>query len=125
MRKAILVAALACAVAGVSLAARAQPYGGYGPGPGPGPAGASDPGWMQGDDGPGPDRMQPDGYRPMGGDRGDGMMGGDGDDRGHGMSGGYGGDPGYGRGQAYRGDRLCWRETDSARGYGYYAPCER
>ena len=23
----------------------------------------------------------------------------------------------------YRGDRSCWKETDSVRGFGYYAPC--
>ncbi len=23
----------------------------------------------------------------------------------------------------YRGARSCWKETDSARGFGYYAPC--
>jgi len=116
MRKAILVAALTSVIAGYSLAAQAQSDGGYGPGP----MGGSDPGWMQGDDDPGSDRMPPEGYGPMGDDRGYG------DDRGQGTTGGgYGGDPGYGRGQAYRGDRLCWRETDSARGYGYYAPCER
>ena len=28
-----------------------------------------------------------------------------------------------GRRPGYRGNRLCWKETDSARGFGYYALC--
>jgi len=28
-----------------------------------------------------------------------------------------------GRGPGYRGNRTCWKETDSTRGFGYYAPC--
>jgi hypothetical protein len=44
------------------------------------------------------------------------------------MGPGYGpGMMGYGsadgRGRGYSGKRLCWKETDSARGYGHYAPC--
>ena len=34
---------------------------------------------------------------------------------------GYG--PADERGRGYRGNRMCWKETDSTRGYGYYAPC--
>jgi hypothetical protein len=69
------------------------------------------------------------------------MMGNDqnnGSRRGYGMMGSYGPGsmmgPGYGpgmmgygsadgRGRGYSGKRLCWKETDSARGYGHYAPC--
>ena len=28
-----------------------------------------------------------------------------------------------GRRPGYRGEHTCWKETDSARGFGYYAPC--
>ena len=103
MRKIILVVALTSAVtaAGFTLAAQAQPYGGYGPGYGM--MGGYGPGWMHGGYGPG----------FMHGGYGYGMMGayGDNDDR------------GYRRGPGYRGERRCWKDTDSSRGYGYYAPC--
>ena len=70
---------------------------------------------------------------------GPGMMG---NDQGYGSHRGYGqGDgmmgPGYGpgmmgygsandsdrQGRDYRRQRQCWKETDSDRGHGYYAPC--
>jgi hypothetical protein len=28
-----------------------------------------------------------------------------------------------GRRPGYRGEHTCWKEADSARGFGYYAPC--
>ena len=60
---------------------------------------------------------------------GPGMMGGYGP--GYGRRDGYGPGymigPGYGQrgyGNRYRGKRLCWNETDSDKGTGYYAPCK-
>lgn len=97
MRKTLFAALAAIAVvAGIGVVAHAQPY--YGPG------------WMHG------------GYGMMG-DYGPGWHRG----YGYGMMGGPYGDEdrGYGRGPGYRGDRLCWKDTDSARGYGYYAPCTK
>ena len=44
------------------------------------------------------------------------------------MGPGYGYGPGmmYGYGpRGYRGERLCWKETDATRGFGYYAPCRK
>jgi len=100
MRKTLLAAVAALAVAAaIGVVAHAQPY--YGPG------------WMHGGYGYG----MMGGYGPgwMHGGYGYGMMGGPSSD----------GDRGYGRGPRYRGERLCWKETDSSRGYGYYAPCDK
>jgi hypothetical protein len=102
MRKTLLAAFAALAVvAGVSTAAHAQSYNG--------------PGWMHGGYGPGYGMMG--GYGPgwMHGGYGYGMMGGRYGDE----------DRGYRRGRGYRGERLCWKDTDSARGFGYYAQCEK
>lgn len=106
MRKFLLAAGVATAVVmGGGLLALAQPYGpgmmgGYGPGNGYGPGYIMGPGYGHG--------------WMMGGGYGPGMMG-------------YGSvyERGYGPGPRYRGDQLCWKETDSARGYGYYQPCEK
>lgn len=100
MRKVLLVAAvLATAVAGAAAlsSARAQPH--YGPG-GYGCCG------MMGGHGPGYYR---NGY----------MMDWD-YDRGYRRD--YRGNRVY---RDDRGRRLCWVETDSASGYGYYARCRR
>ena len=110
MRKFLIVtAALAgvlAATAAIGTAAKAQPYygpgmmGGYGPG-----------GYGYGMMGPG----YGGGYGPGYGQRGDygpGYM----------MGPGYG-DGRYQRGNGYRGERMCWHETDSDKGTGYYAPC--
>lgn len=102
MQKTLLAAlAVTAIVAGIGMTAHAQPYDG--------------PGWMHGGYGPG--------YGMMGGYGPGGMHGG----YGYGMMGGYYGDDerGYGRGPGYRGERLCWKDTDAARGYGYYAPCAK
>lgn len=102
MRKTLLAALAAIGiVAGIGIAAHAQSY--YGPG------------WMHGGYGPG--------YGMMGG-YGPGWMHGG---YGYGMTGGYYGDDNrdYRRGSGRRGERLCWQDTDSARGYGYYAPCAK
>ena len=108
MRKFLFVAMLsAAALAGNSALVQAQSYGpgmmgGYGPGYSYGSGYMMGPGyghgWMMGGGGYGP-----------------GMMG-------YGY--GYGADErDYRSGPRYRGDRLCWRKTDSAHGYGYYARC--
>lgn len=102
MRKIFVIAAAVLAIggaaAGIHSQAQAQPYGpgmmgGYGPGYGYGR------GYMMGP-----------GYGP-------GYM------MGPGMMYGYGADEDRAYRRGYRGERLCWKETDSARGYGYYAPC--
>ena len=97
MRKAWLVTTLAVAVvAAASVAVKAQTYG---------------PGYMMG---------RGYGY-------GHGYMMGPGYGGGYGMGPGNGydrdGDRGYRRGRGYRGRNMCWHETDSDRGYGYYEPC--
>jgi hypothetical protein len=99
MRKYLLLSVLSVtAFIAASVAVNAQAYGpGYMMGPGYG--GGYGPGYMMGP-----------GY---GGGYGRGYM----------MGRGYGYDRGYQRGPGYRGQRLCWTETDSSRGYGYYAPC--
>ncbi len=98
MRKAWLVTAMAlAAVVAAGVAVKAQTYG---------------PGYMMG---PGYGH----GYMMGSGDRGYGP--------GYMMGPGYGydrdNDRGYRRGRASRGQRMCWHETDSDRGYGYYEPC--
>jgi hypothetical protein len=102
------LAGLIAATAVIGTAARAQPYyggmmGGYGGGYGPGPGYGYG---MMGGYGPG--------YGHMGG-YGPGYM----------MGPGYGYGPrGYGYDERYRGRRLCWHETDSDKGTGYYGRCE-
>jgi hypothetical protein len=110
MRKFLLFGTFAAAaiIAG-GIFAHAQPYGpgmmgGYGPGSyGQG----NGPGWMMGP-GYGHGWMMGGGYGP-------GMMG-----YGYGSA-----ERGDGRGPGYRGEQLCWKETDNARGFGYYAPCQK
>ena len=97
------LAALGAAAVTLGSAAQAQPY--YGPGMMGGGYGYG----MMGS-GYGPGYGHRDGYGP-------GTM----------MGPGYGYDDGqraYGRGPGYRGKRMCWNETDSDKGTGYYAPCE-
>jgi hypothetical protein len=81
--------------------AKAQAYGGGWGYMGPGMMGGYGPGYMMGP-----------GYGP-------GYMMGPGYGRNH----GYENEDGYQNGSRYRGDRLCWQETDPARGYGHYVPC--
>jgi len=106
MRRFLIVTAafagVLAATAAMGTAAKAQPY--YGPGMmGGGYGGGYGPGYgMMGGYGPGYGRR--DGYGP-----------------------GYMIGPGYGQrgyGNRYRGKRLCWNETDSDKGTGYYAPCK-
>jgi len=105
MRKVWLVmTVVVAAMAAVSLPVKAQNYGpGYMMGPGYG-----------GGYGPGHGYMRGPGY---GGGYGPGYM----------MGPGYGydrdNDRGYRRGRGNRSQRLCWTQTDSDRGYGYYSPC--
>ncbi len=102
----VVTAALAgvlAATAVIGTAAKAQPY--YGPGMmGGGYGGGYGYGMMGGGDGPGYGHM---------GDYGPGYMMGPGN-----------GDGPRGYGDRYRGKRLCWNETDSDKGTGYYAPCK-
>jgi len=105
MRKFLLLTTLAvAAVVAGGIAVQAQTYG---------------PGMM----GNGPDNAGRRGnYGMMDGGYGSGSMMG-GSAAGPGMM-DYGSAEGVnGRGAGYRGKRLCWKDTDSARGYGYYAPC--
>lgn len=107
MRKsvAIFVSALAAvvAMAAVQSGVKAQTYG-------PG---------MMGGYGYGQNYMMAPGY-----DYGPGYMMGPG--YGPGMMYGYGSDNrDYRRGPRNRGERMCWTETNSMHGYGYYAPCRR
>ena len=104
MRKFLTVTVFVVAVLTVtSAASKAQTYGpGYMMGPGYGSGYGH--GYMMG---PG----YGSGYR-----HGPGMMYGydsDNDDR------------GSRRGRNYRRQRMCWNETNSSHGYGYYAPCRR
>jgi hypothetical protein len=118
MRKYLLLATLAATAVIGAVAVQAQPYksgtGGYGPGQGYGPGYMMGPGY-----GPGMGQgygygMMNDGYGPgwmMGPGYGPGMMG-------------YGpGNRGIRNGPAYRGQRMCWKETDSSRNFGYYEAC--
>jgi periplasmic protein CpxP/Spy len=105
MRKFLLLTSLAAAtVIAAGIAVQAQTYG---------------PGMMGQDQGYSGHRGYGGGYGMMGGGYGPGYMGG------YGMMGYGSADAGSGRGGAYRGKRLCWQETDSGRGYGYYAACSK
>ncbi len=97
MRKFLLLTTLAAvAVVAAGIAAEAQTYG---------------PGMMGNDQDYGNHRGYGPGYGRMGGGNGPDMMG-------------YGSADGRnGRGAGYRGKHVCWTETDSSRGYGYYAQC--
>jgi hypothetical protein len=109
MRKSLLIVMAMAGIGGavvIESTAQAQPYGrgmmgGYG-GYGYGMMGGYGPGYMMGP-GYGPGYMMGPGY-----DRGDG----------------YGSqEDGYQRGSRYRGQRLCWQESDSTPGGGYYVRC--
>jgi hypothetical protein len=111
MRKlffAAVLLAIGAAAMSIESPAQAQPYG---PGMMGGYGGGYGPGYMMG---PGYGRGYGPGYRMGPGyGYGPGMM-----------DYGYAPDQrGYGPGRRYRGQRLCWKQTDSDHGYGYYAPC--
>lgn len=104
----IFMLAVAAAALGFS-----GPSQAHEPGYGSGYGGGYGPGFMMGP-GYGGGYMMGPGY---GGGYGPGMMYGYGPD---GRS--YRGGPSN-SGQVYRGKKLCWHETDSDRGTGYYEPC--
>ena len=61
----------------------------------------------------------------MGPGYGQGYMMGPGYGQGYMMGPGYDDGDNDGRHEGYRGDRLCWNQTGSARGQGYYARCPK